>query len=106
MTLSFALNYGGRLEILNAVRRIIAAGIPTQNIDERLFNSYLYTAGLPDVDLVIRTSGEYRISNFLIWQSAYSEYYFTDALWPDLNQEEIEKALLAYSQRQRRFGRL
>ncbi|MFC1906390.1 isoprenyl transferase [Chloroflexota bacterium] len=106
MTLSFALNYGGRLEILDAVRHIITEGIPTQNIDERLFSSYLYTTDLPDVDLVIRTSGEYRISNFLIWQSAYSEYYFTDALWPDLNQEEIEKALLAYSQRQRRFGKL
>ncbi|MFC1984121.1 isoprenyl transferase [Chloroflexota bacterium] len=106
MVLSFALNYGGRLEILDAVRHIITKGIPTQNIDESLFNSYLYTAGLPDVDLVIRTSGEYRISNFLLWQSAYSEYYFTDVLWPDFNQEEIEKALQAYSQRQRRFGRL
>jgi len=106
MTLSFALNYGGRLEILDAVRHIIAKGIPIQNIDERLFNSYLYTGGLPDVDLVIRTSGEFRISNFLIWQAAYSEYYFTDVLWPDFNQKELEKALLAYSQRQRRFGRL
>ncbi len=106
MTLSFALNYGGRLEILNAVRHIVAEGIPTQNIDERLFNNYLYTAGLPDVDLVIRTSGEFRISNFLIWQAVYSEYYFTDALWPDFNQKELEKALLVYSQRQRRFGRL
>ncbi len=106
MTLSFALNYGGRLEILNAVRHIVAEGIPTQNIDEGLFNSYLYTAGLPDVDLVIRTSGEFRISNFLLWQAAYSEYYFTEVLWPDLNQKELEKALLVYSQRQRRFGRL
>ncbi|GAJ14260.1 unnamed protein product, partial [marine sediment metagenome] len=106
MTLSFALNYGGRLEILDAVRHIIAKGIPIQNIDEGLFNSYLYTAGLPDVDLVIRTSGEFRISNFLIWQAAYSEYYFTDVLWPDFNQKELEKALLAYNQRQRRFGKL
>lgn len=106
MTLSFALNYGGRLEILDAIRHIIAEGIPTQNIDERLFNSYLYTAGLPDVDLVIRTSGEFRISNFLMWQAAYSEYYFTEVLWPDFNQKELGKALLAYSQRQRRFGRL
>jgi len=106
MVLSFALNYGGRFEILDAVRRIITEGVPTKNIDEKLFNSYLYTAALPDVDLVIRTSGEYRISNFLLWQSAYSEYYFTDVLWPDFNQEEIEKALQAYSQRQRRFGRL
>ena len=106
MTLSFALNYGGRFEILDAVRRIIAEGIPTQNIDEKLFNSYLYTAGLPDVDLLIRTGGEFRISNFLIWQAVYSEYYFTEVLWPDFNQKELEKALLAYSQRQRRFGRL
>ena len=106
MTLSFALNYGGRLEILDAVRHIIAEGIPIQNIDEGLFNSYLCTAGLPDVDLVIRTSGEFRTSNFLIWQAAYSEYYFTDVLWPDFNQKELEKALLAYSQRRRRFGKL
>jgi len=106
MTLSFALNYGGRFEILDAVRHIIAEGIPLQNIDEKLFNSYLYTAGLPDVDLLIRTGGEFRISNFLIWQAVYSEYYFTDVLWPDFNQKELEKALLAYSQRQRRFGGL
>ena len=106
MTLSFALNYGGRLEILDAVRHIIAEGIPIQNIDERLFNSYLCTAGLPDVDLLIRTGGEFRISNFLIWQAAYSEYYFTEVLWPDFNQKELEKALLVYSQRRRRFGRL
>jgi len=106
MTVSFALNYGGRLEILDAVRHIITEGIPIQNIDEGLFNSYLYTAGLPDVDLVIRTSGEFRTSNFLIWQAAYSEYYFTDVLWPDFNQKELEKALLAYSQRRRRFGKL
>jgi len=106
MTLSFALNYGGRLEILDAIRHIIAEGISSQNIDEGLFNSYLYTAGLPDVDLVIRTGGEFRISNFLMWQAAYSEYYFTEVLWPSFNQKELEKALLAYSQRQRRFGRL
>ena len=106
MTLSFALNYGGRLEILDAVRHIIAESIPIQNIDEKLFNSYLYTAGLPDVDLLIRTGGEFRISNFLIWQAVYSEYYFTEVLWPDFNQKELEKALLAYSQRRRRFGRL
>jgi undecaprenyl diphosphate synthase len=106
MTLSFALNYGGRLEIVDAVRRIISDGIPAQDIDERLFSRYLYTKGLPDVDLVIRTSGEFRISNFLMWQAAYSEYYFTEVLWPDFNQEELVKALLAYNQRKRRFGRL
>jgi len=106
MTLSFALNYGGRLEILDAIRHIIDEGIPIQDIDEKLFNSYLYTTGLPDVDLVIRTGGEFRISNFLIWQVIYSEYYFTEVPWPDFNQKELEKTLLAYSQRQRRFGRL
>ncbi len=106
MTLSFALNYGGRLEILDAVRHIIAEGIPVQKMDEKLFNSYLYTAGLPDVDLLIRTGGEFRISNFLIWQAVYSEYYFTEVLWPEFNEKELKKALLAYSQRRRRFGRL
>ena len=106
MTLNFAFNYGGRAEILDAVRRLIAEGIPPQKIDEKLFNSYLYTAGLPDVDLVIRTGGELRISNFLMWQAAYSEYYFTEVLWPDFDKKEVEKALLSYSQRQRRFGGL
>ena len=106
MLLSVAFNYGGRTEILDAVRHIIADGIPPQHIDEKLFNSYLYTAGLPDVDLVIRTADELRLSNFLIWQSAYSEYYFTKVLWPDFNKKEAAKALLAYSQRQRRFGGL
>ena len=104
MTLGVALNYGGRAEILDAISRIAADKILPQDIDEGLFNKYLYTAGFPDVDLMIRTSGEMRTSNFLIWQSAYSEYYFTPVLWPDFNEEELEKALLAYSQRQRRFG--
>jgi len=106
MTISFAFNYGGRSEILDAVRQLIAEGIPPQEIDEELFNRHLYTAGLPDVDLLIRTGGEFRISNFLMWQTAYSELYFTEALWPDFDKKEIEKALLTYSQRQRRFGRL
>jgi len=106
MTLSLAFNYGGRIEILDAVRHLIAEGIPPQSIDEKLFNSYLYTADLPDVDLVIRTGGELRISNFLIWQAAYSEYYFTKVLWPDFGNKDIDKALLSYSQRQRRFGGL
>jgi len=106
MTLSLAFDYGGRLEILDAVRSILADGISPENIDEKLFNSYLYTADLPDVDLVIRTGGDLRISNFLLWQSAYSEYYFTSALWPDFDTEELGKALIAYSQRQRRFGGL
>ena len=106
MTLGIALNYGGRAEILDAVRRITAKKLIPEDIDEKVFNKYLYTAGFPDVDLMIRTSGEMRTSNFLIWQSAYSEYYFTPVLWPDFNKEELEKALLAYSQRQRRFGGL
>ena len=106
MTLSLAFNYGGRTEILDAVRAIITEGVPPQSINEKLFNNYLYTAGLPDVDLIIRTGGELRISNFLIWQASYSEYYFTDVLWPDFDEKEIKKALLSYSQRQRRFGGL
>jgi undecaprenyl diphosphate synthase len=106
MTVSFAFDYGGRAEILDAVRRIVDKGIAPQKIDEQLFDSYLYTAGLPEVDLVIRTAGELRISNFLMWQAAYSEYYFTKVLWPDFNRKEIDKALLAYSRRQRRFGAL
>jgi undecaprenyl diphosphate synthase len=104
MTLGVALNYGGRAEILDAISRITQDKIPPLDIDEALFSKYLYTAGFPDVDLVIRTSGEMRTSNFLIWQSAYSEYYFTPVLWPDFDEVELEKALLAYSQRQRRFG--
>jgi undecaprenyl diphosphate synthase len=104
MKLNVALNYGGRAEILDAVNQIITDKISPRDIDEKLFGRYLYTTDLPDVDLVIRTSGEMRISNFLIWQSAYSEYYFTPVLWPDFNEQELEKALLDYSQRQRRFG--
>jgi len=104
MTLAVALNYGGRAEIIDAVRRISEDKIPARDIDEAAFGRYLYTAGLPDVDLVIRTSGEMRTSNFLIWQAAYSEYYFTPVLWPDFDEAELEKALLAYSLRQRRFG--
>ncbi len=106
MTLSFAFNYGGRAEILNAVHRIVEEGIPPQAINEALFNNYLYTAGLPDPDLIIRTGGELRLSNFLLWQSAYAEFYFTPVPWPEFDEEEVEKALLAYSQRERRFGGL
>jgi undecaprenyl diphosphate synthase len=106
MTLSFAFNYGGRGEILDAVHRLILDGTPPQNIDEELFNSYLYTAGLPDVDLLVRTGGEFRISNFLMWQAAYSEFYFTRVLWPDFGKRDVDKALRAYSRRQRRFGGL
>lgn len=106
MTLSLAFNYGGRAEILDAVGRIIAEGIPPEKLDEKLFSSYLYTTDLPDVDLLIRTADELRLSNFLIWQTAYSEYYFTKVLWPDFDNKEVDRALLAYSRRQRRFGGL
>ncbi len=106
MTFCLAFNYGGRSEILDAVRKILSAGVQTQDINEDLFDRYLYTSGLPDVDLVIRTGGEFRTSNFLIWQAAYSEYYFTETLWPDFDKIEVEKALLAYSRRHRRFGGL
>jgi undecaprenyl diphosphate synthase len=106
MTLGVALNYGGRAEIINAVRRIIQSGMKPTELDEKKFRDYLYTADFPDVDLVIRTGGEFRTSNLLIWQTAYSEYYFTPVLWPDFDEEELEKALQAYSQRERRFGGL
>jgi len=106
ITVNLAFNYGGRQEIIEAVRRIVEDGVPAERIDEELFASYLYTAGLPDADLVIRTAGEVRLSNFLLWQSAYAEYYATPIYWPDFGVEEIERALLAFSQRQRRFGGL
>jgi undecaprenyl diphosphate synthase len=106
MTLGVALNYGGRTEILDAVCQLMADRVLPQDIDEKLFGEYLYTYGFPEVDMVIRTGGEIRTSNFLIWQAAYSEYYFTPVLWPDFKEEDLEKALLTYSQRQRRFGGL
>ena len=106
MTLNLAFNYGGRTEILDAVHRLIADGITPQNINEELFDRYLYTAGLPNVDLIIRTGDEKRLSNFLIWQTAYSEYHFTKVLWPDFGEKDIDEALLFYSRRQRRIGGL
>jgi undecaprenyl diphosphate synthase len=106
MILNVAFNYGGRAEILDAVRRLLADGVKPQNIDEELFSSYLYSAGLPNVDLLIRTGDETRLSNFLIWQTAYSEYHFTTVLWPDFGKKDINKALLSYSRRERRFGGL
>ena len=106
MTVSLAFNYGGRDEIVEAVRRLVLGCISPQDINEKLFSQYLYTADIPDPDLVIRTGGEMRLSNFLIWQSAYAEIYFTPVLWPDFGKKEIDKALIAYSQRQRRFGGL
>ena len=105
-TLNIAFNYGGRDEILQAVRRILADGVPTEQVDEALFSRYLYTDGCPDPDLIIRTGGEQRLSNFLLWQAAYSEYYHTPVLWPDLDAAELDLALSAYRQRRRRFGAL
>jgi len=106
MTLSICFNYGGRAEIVDAVRRMVADGVIPEAIDEGLIQRYLYTADLPDPDLIIRTGGEMRLSNFLIWQAAYSEYYSTPTFWPDFGEAEIEAALVAYSRRQRRFGRV
>jgi undecaprenyl diphosphate synthase len=102
--LNVAFNYGGRAEIVDAVRRIIRDGIPADEVTEDLIGHYLYTADCPDPELIIRTSGEFRTSNFLLWQAAYSEYYVTTTYWPDFDQEELYKALLAYGQRDRRFG--
>lgn len=104
--LNVAFNYGGRTEIIDAIRSLVAEGVGAEEIDERTLRQHLYIPDLPDPDLIIRTGGEMRLSNFLLWQSAYSEYYFTPVLWPDFGQEDIEKAILAYGQRQRRFGSL
>ncbi len=104
LILNVAFNYGGRAEILDAVRGILEDGVEPDHLDEELFSRYLYTAGLPDPDLIIRTAGEVRLSNFLIWQAAYAEYYATPTYWPDFNKEELYKALLEYSRRERRFG--
>lgn len=104
MVLNLALSYGGRGEILEAIRRMQASGGVPEDLTEERFSSHLDTAGLPDPDLVIRTSGEKRISNFLLWQSAYAELYFTDVLWPDFDEKELLIAFLDYQRRQRRFG--
>ena len=104
IVLNVAFDYGGRAEIVQAVQRIIRAGIPAEQVDEALLSGYLYTAGLPDPDLIIRTSGEMRTSGFMLWQSAYSEYYVTPTFWPDFNRDELYQALQAYDQRDRRFG--
>ncbi len=104
MILNLALSYGGRGEILEAVRRMNAAGVPVDQLTEGIFSSYLDTADLPDPDLIIRTSGEKRISNFLLWQAAYAELYFTDTLWPDFEEKDLHAALIDYQGRQRRFG--
>ncbi|MHB0857005.1 MAG: isoprenyl transferase [Anaerolineae bacterium] len=106
LILNVAFNYGGRAEIVDAVRRIVAEAIAPEQITEQTIASHLWTANLPDPDLVIRTAGEMRLSNYLIWQAAYAEFYSTDTLWPDFDRQELYKALLAFQQRQRRFGRI
>jgi undecaprenyl diphosphate synthase len=104
ITLCVAFDYGGRVEILQAVTRMIEEGVSPDSVDEELFSHFLYTDGIPDPDLIIRTGGELRLSNFLLWQSAYSEYYTTQTPWPALSSEDIELAIEAYTSRQRRFG--
>ena len=106
MTVCFAFNYGGRAEIVAAVRRIVADGVPEPELTEAIFGRYLYTADMPDPDLVIRTAGEQRLSNFLIWQAAYAEFYSTPVLWPDFGPDDVDQAIAAYGQRRRRFGGL
>lgn len=106
LILNVAFNYGGRDEILQAVKKIVANGENIEDLDDDLFSKYLFTAGSPDPDLIIRTSGEFRISNFLIWQGAYAEWYFTPTFWPDFNKEELYQALVAYNERDRRYGKV
>ncbi|MFP5343684.1 MAG: polyprenyl diphosphate synthase [Candidatus Limnocylindria bacterium] len=105
LLLNIAFNYAGRTELVDAVRRLVAAGVPADRIDEQAACEALYTAGIPDPDLVIRTGGEQRLSNFLIWQSAYAELVFSDALWPDFGPDAFDAAILEFARRHRRFGR-
>jgi undecaprenyl diphosphate synthase len=104
MLFNIALNYSGRAEIVDAVRRSIESGIPPEELDEERFSGLLYTAGQPDPDLLIRTSGEMRVSNFLLWQIAYAEIYVADTLWPDFRRRHMLEAVLAYQKRERRYG--
>ena len=99
-----ALNYGGRDEIVKAVQKIVESGIKPEEIDEKLISNMLYTHDCPDPDFIIRPSGEYRLSNYLIWQSAYSEFWYSDILWPDFKPENLDEAIIAFQQRDRRFG--
>jgi len=105
MKVNLALNYGGRDEIVRAVREIIKEGVPAEKVNEEVIAKHLYTHDQPDPDLIIRTGGEIRLSNFLLWQMSYSELYFTDTLWPDFGPEELDRAILEYQKRQRRFGK-
>jgi undecaprenyl diphosphate synthase len=104
MTLTMAFNYGGRAEIVDAVRALVAEGTPAPKIDERAIRAHLYFPDQPDPDLVVRTSGEYRISNFLLWELAYSELVFTDVLWPDFRRQHLFEAVAEFQRRERRYG--
>jgi undecaprenyl diphosphate synthase len=104
LILNVAFSYGGRAEIVDAIRQIIRANIPPEKVDEDLVSQHLYTAGQPDPDMIIRTGGEFRLSNFLLWQAWYAEYYSTSVYWPDFDQVELYKALLVFGQRKRRYG--
>lgn len=104
LILNIAFNYGGRDEIVCAIQRMIADGVKPSEVTDELVAKYLFTAGVPDPDLIIRTSGEMRVSNFLLWQGAYSEWYFPSTYWPDFDKEELRKALIEYSSRERRYG--
>ncbi|MFZ5808106.1 MAG: isoprenyl transferase [Chloroflexota bacterium] len=104
LVLNVAFNYGGRDEIVCAIQRMIQDGVKAEEVTDQLISRYLFTAGVPDPDLIIRTSGELRGSNFLIWQGAYSEWYFTPTFWPDFDKEELRKAIIEYSRRERRYG--
>ncbi len=106
LVLNVAFNYGGRDEIVCAIQKIIKDGIPADQITDEIVNKYLFTAGVPDPDLIIRTSGELRVSNFLIWQAAYSEWYITPTYWPDFGKEEYRRALDAFAHRERRYGKV
>jgi len=106
LILNVAFNYGGRDEIIQAVKQIVANGVNVNDLNDDLFAKYLYTAESPDPDLVIRTSGEFRCSNFLIWQCAYAEWYFTPTYWPDFNKNGLLQALVAYNERDRRYGKI
>jgi undecaprenyl diphosphate synthase len=106
LVLNVAFNYCGRDEIVNAIQNIIRDGIPAEEVTDEMVNRYLFTAGVPDPDLIIRTSGELRVSNFLIWQAAYSEWYITPTFWPDFDKEEYRRALETFSNRDRRYGKV
>ncbi|MBK8049458.1 MAG: di-trans,poly-cis-decaprenylcistransferase [Anaerolineales bacterium] len=106
IVLNVAFNYGGRAEIIDAVRHMMQDRVEPDAVTEDLFSSYLYTGGIPDPDLIIRTGGEWRLSNFLIWQAAYAEYYTTPTYWPEFDEVELDKAFIEYNHRERRFGRV